>query len=33
MKGDVRFTDVVFGYTSEKKILNGISFMQSPARK
>ena len=33
LKGDVRFTDVVFGYTSEKKILNGISLYAKPGQK
>ena len=33
LKGDVRFTDVVFGYTSEKKILNGISLYAKPGPK
>ena len=27
LKGDVRFDNVVFGYTSEKTILNGISLV------
>ena len=29
----MRFTDVVFGYTSEKKILNGISLYAKPGQK
>ncbi|WP_455616177.1 ABC transporter ATP-binding protein [Eisenbergiella sp.] len=33
LKGDVRFTDVVFGYTPEKKILNGISLYAKPGQK
>lgn len=33
LKGDVRFTNVVFGYTSEKKILNGISLYAKPGQK
>ena len=33
LKGDVRFYDVVFGYTPEKKILNGISLYAKPGQK
>ena len=33
LKGDVRFYDVVFGYTPEKKILNGISLYTKPGQK
>lgn len=33
LKGDVRFTDVVFGYVSEKRILNGISLYAKPGQK
>ena len=33
LKGDVRFADVVFGYTPEKKILNGISLYAKPGQK
>lgn len=33
LKGDVRFNQVVFGYTSEKTILNGISLYAKPGQK
>ncbi|WP_318710162.1 ABC transporter ATP-binding protein [Candidatus Acetatifactor stercoripullorum] len=33
LKGDVRFHDVVFGYTPEKRILNGISLYAKPGQK
>ena len=33
LKGDVRFMDVVFGYTPEKKILNKISLYAKPGQK
>ena len=33
LKGDVRFYDVVFGYTPEKKVLNGISLYAKPGQK
>lgn len=33
LKGDVRFTDVVFGYVPEKRILNGISLYAKPGQK
>nr|WP_308624229.1 ABC transporter ATP-binding protein [uncultured Eisenbergiella sp.] len=33
LKGDVRFMDVVFGYTPEKKILNQISLYAKPGQK
>ncbi len=33
LKGDVRFEQVVFGYVSEKKILNGISLYAKPGQK
>ena len=33
LKGDVRFHDVVFGYTPEKIILNGISLYAKPGQK
>ena len=33
LKGDVRFVDVVFGYTPEKKILNKISLYAKPGQK
>jgi len=33
LRGDVRFHDVVFGYTPEKKILNGISLYAHPGQK
>ena len=33
LKGDVRFYDVVLGYTPEKKILNGISLYAKPGQK
>lgn len=33
LRGDVRFYDVVFGYTPEKKILNGISLYAKPGQK
>ena len=33
LKGDVRFQDVVFGYVTEKKILNGISLYAKPGQK
>ena len=31
--GDVRFRDVVFGYTPEKKILSGVSLYAHPGQK
>lgn len=33
LKGDVRFEEVVFGYTPEKMILNGISLYAKPGQK
>lgn len=33
LKGDVRFHDVVFGYNSDKPILNGISLYAKPGQK
>ena len=33
LAGDVRFQDVVFGYTPEKTILNGISLYAKPGQK
>lgn len=33
LKGDVRFENVVFGYTPEKTILNGISLYAKPGQK
>lgn len=33
LKGDVRFENVVFGYTPEKNILNGISLYAKPGQK
>ena len=33
LKGDVRFYDVVFGYTPEKKVWNGISLYAKPGQK
>ena len=33
LKGDVRFHDVVFGYTGENIILNGISLYAKPGQK
>lgn len=33
LRGDVRFYDVVFGYTPEKKVLNGISLYAKPGQK
>ncbi len=33
LKGDVRFHDVVFGYTSDQIILNGISLYAKPGQK
>ena len=33
LRGDVRFENVVFGYTPEKKILNGISLYAKPGQK
>lgn len=33
LKGDVRFNDVVFGYTSERKVLNGINLFAKPGQK
>lgn len=33
LKGDVRFDNVVFGYTSEKTILNKISLYAKPGQK
>lgn len=33
LKGDVRFQDVVFGYTPKKNILNGISLYAKPGQK
>lgn len=29
LKGDVRFQNVVFGYTDKKRVLNGISLLQT----
>lgn len=33
LKGDVRFQNVVFGYTPEKKVLNQISLFAKPGQK
>ena len=33
LKGDVRFSDVVFGYNEDKVILNGISLYAKPGQK
>ena len=33
LKGDVRFNQVVFGYTPDKAILNGISLYAKPGQK
>ena len=33
LKGDVRFDNVVFGYTPEKTILNKISLYAKPGQK
>ena len=33
LKGDVRFHQVVFGYTPEKTVLNGISLYAKPGQK
>lgn len=33
LKGDVRFKNVVFGYTADKKILNDISLYAKPGQK
>lgn len=33
LKGDVRFHDVVFGYTGEHTILNGINLFAKPGQK
>lgn len=33
LKGDVKFKDVVFEYTQEKKVLNGISLFAKPGQK
>ncbi len=33
LKGDIRFDDVVFGYTDEKVILNNISLYAKPGQK
>ncbi len=33
LKGDIRFNDVVFGYTSEKVILKNISLYAKPGQK
>ncbi|WP_367941204.1 ABC transporter ATP-binding protein [Enterocloster citroniae] len=33
LRGDVRFNNVVFGYTREKTILNGISLYAKPGQK
>ena len=33
LRGDVRFHDVVFGYTADKMILNGISLYAKPGQK
>ena len=33
LKGDVRFNEVVFGYTPEKRVLNGISLFAKPGLK
>ena len=33
VRGDVRFHDVVFGYTPEKIVLNGISLYAKPGQK
>ena len=33
LKGDVRFKDVVFGYVSGKRVLNGISLFAKPGQK
>ena len=33
LKGDVRFNNVVFGYTTQKKVLNDISLYAKPGHK
>ena len=33
LQGDVRFHQVVFGYTEEHKILDGISLFAKPGQK
>lgn len=33
LKGDVRFQNVVFGYTDKKRVLNGISLFANRDRK
>ena len=33
LRGDVRFQDVVFGYTPEKSILHGVSLFAKPGQK
>ena len=33
LKGDVRFHDVVFGYTAKRRILDGISLFAKPGQK
>ena len=33
LRGDVRFADVVFGYTEEKTVLHGISLFAKPGQK
>ncbi len=33
LRGDVRFDQVVFGYTPDKKVLNGISLYAKPGQK
>ena len=33
LRGDVRFFDVVFSYTPEKRVLNGISLFAKPGQK
>ena len=33
LKGDVRFQNVVFGYTDKKRVLNGISLFAKPGQK
>ncbi len=33
LRGDVRFHDVVFGYTPSRKVLNGISLYAKPGQK
>lgn len=33
LQGDVRFYDVVFGYSSERRILNGIQLYAKPGQK